>query len=232
MKSASGIRLSMRVWDAPLRLFHGASTLLAALLALSWVEGWPDIHRWTAETLLLLLLFRLGWGFAGSETSRFSAFLVAPLSGVEKRNTKRHAPTRLMASSPGQATRPDFGHGAAGGWLILVILLALSGACLTGLCALPSDPFFRLLPPEEAANAAFAHSVALIVLGALFALHLLLLLIAGHISGESPLRQFISGKKRLPAATRTPKLAGPGMAALVLLCALLLTLLLLRQFGG
>ena len=76
------LRLSMRVWDAPTRLFHWAIVLLIALSYFSIHYDHIALHLLSGYTLLALMLFRIVWGFVGSETSRFSHFLRSPARGI------------------------------------------------------------------------------------------------------------------------------------------------------
>ena len=66
--------LPMRVWDAPTRLFHW---LLVVLLPADYATGqlgWMDLHLQLGYALLALFLFRVAWGFIGSDTARFGRF--------------------------------------------------------------------------------------------------------------------------------------------------------------
>ena len=89
-------RLPMRVWDAPTRLFHWA---IVALLGVSWLSesrGWMELHFLSGYSVIALLLFRVAWGFVGSETARFTHFLKSPLAAL------RH----LAAFSSGASRTP------------------------------------------------------------------------------------------------------------------------------
>src|SRR4051812_3867701 len=74
--------LMMRVWDAPTRLFHWAIVLLIITSYVSVQNEWVQIHYFAGYSMLTLLLFRLVWGFVGSETSRFRKFLRSPAEGL------------------------------------------------------------------------------------------------------------------------------------------------------
>ncbi|HEX9948302.1 MAG TPA: Ni/Fe-hydrogenase 1 b-type cytochrome subunit, partial [Allosphingosinicella sp.] len=66
------------VWDLPIRLFHWS---IVALIGLSWwtaENGFDRVHFWSGYALLSGLLFRILWGFAGSSTARFAAFVKGP----------------------------------------------------------------------------------------------------------------------------------------------------------
>ena len=68
----------VRVWDAPTRLFHWLVVVLVAAAYATWRLNWMNWHGRVGEALLALLLFRLLWGFFGSETARFSRFVASP----------------------------------------------------------------------------------------------------------------------------------------------------------
>ena len=64
--------------------------------------------------MLTLLLFRLVWGFIGSETARFRHFLVSPVKALQTlRGFRQRGPDTQV------------GHNPAGGWMVLVMLLLL-----------------------------------------------------------------------------------------------------------
>ncbi len=66
----------------------------------------------------------LAWGIVGSDTARFRQFLRSPLVGfAHLRHLGRREPDR------------GIGHNAAGGWMVLVMLLLLAVQVGTGLCA-------------------------------------------------------------------------------------------------
>ncbi|OIN91018.1 MAG: cytochrome B [Comamonadaceae bacterium CG1_02_60_18] len=71
---------TVRVWDAPTRLFHWALvTCVLGLLVTSQIGGaampW---HFRFGYSVLTLLLFRLVWGFWGGHWSRFASFVRGP----------------------------------------------------------------------------------------------------------------------------------------------------------
>ena len=61
----------VRVWDAPVRLFHWT---LVVLLVVSYFSGraggdWMKLHFWSGYAILTLLLFRIAWGLVGKPKS-------------------------------------------------------------------------------------------------------------------------------------------------------------------
>ena len=74
-----------------------------------------ELHFLSGYSIIALLLFRVAWGFVGSETARFSHFLKSPLAAL------RHL-ARLHRREPDT----EIGHNAAGGWMVLVMLVLLA----------------------------------------------------------------------------------------------------------
>ena len=67
----------------PIRLFHWLVAALVAAAYATWRLNWMVWHGWIGDLLLALVLFRLLWGFFGSETARFSRFLTSPRIAFE-----------------------------------------------------------------------------------------------------------------------------------------------------
>ena len=68
------------VWDLPTRLFHWALVALVAICFITAKTGGNAMqyHEWSGVAILVLLIFRLIWGFVGSQPSRFSDFMKRP----------------------------------------------------------------------------------------------------------------------------------------------------------
>ena len=116
----------MRVWDFPTRAFHW---LLAALAVFSFTTGkvggpWMDWHLRSGYAILALLLFRIAWGFVGSDTARFASFVRGPRAFLA------HARSIVAGRH-----RPSLGHNPMGGWMIVLMLAALLAQASTGLFA-------------------------------------------------------------------------------------------------
>ena len=65
----SGPERKVRVWDLPTRLFHWSVVVLVAFSYASARIGKIDWHFLSGYTILALVLFRIAWGFVGSDTS-------------------------------------------------------------------------------------------------------------------------------------------------------------------
>ncbi len=205
--------LPMRVWDLPIRLFHWVLVLLVPAIYLTGESGNLDLHLRLGYALLALLLFRLVWGIVGSETARFGRFLVSPMAGL-----------RHLARFGGREPDSQVGHNAAGGWMVLLMLLLLATEVASGLAAndglgLVEGPLARHVGGRISDLMTAVHSVAVNLLLAAVALHLLAIVLYAAVKGQNLVRPMITGKKRLPAATRAPHLASPVLALLVLAAA-------------
>jgi len=114
----------IRVWDAPTRIFHWT---LAALVVFSFTTGkigggWLEWHMKSGYTILALLLFRILWGFAGSDTSRFAHFVRGPRRAL------------AYARETWAGRHPHIvGHNPLGGWMVVLMIVLLLGQAATGL---------------------------------------------------------------------------------------------------
>ena len=96
------------VWDISIRVFHWLIVALVAAAYATWRLNWMVWHGWVGDAVLTLLLFRLLWGFFGSETARFRGFLSSP------RTVLQHLKHSLRREPDHQV-----GHNPAGGWMVL-----------------------------------------------------------------------------------------------------------------
>ncbi|MGE5319116.1 MAG: cytochrome b/b6 domain-containing protein [Hyphomicrobiaceae bacterium] len=124
--------VKIRVWDVPVRLFHW---LLLGLIGFSWWSGeegnaWMKYHAWSGYAILTLILFRVAWGFVGSDTARFTHFVRGPsISYAYFRSVLQRQPKAYL------------GHNPLGGWMILSLLLVLLVQVFTGLFGNDDDAY-------------------------------------------------------------------------------------------
>ena len=212
---AREIRLSMKVWDGPIRLFHWGITLLVIASYVSIRNSWMQIHFLSGYGVLALLVFRAAWGFVGSETARFGAFLRNPLRGFEhlRRFGRREPDTEI-------------GHNAAGGWMVLVMLVLLAVQVGSGLCAnddvLSEGPLAKYVGKSLSDRISRIHQFNWNLILAAIALHLLAIAAYWVVKRHDLLRPMITGRKRLPGSTRQPRMGSPLLAAGLLILAALL----------
>jgi cytochrome b len=217
----SGSTRLVKVWDAPTRLFHW---VIAVLVGFSWYsmhESWMELHFLSGYTILTLLLFRLVWGFVGSDTARFSRFLASPVAAL------RHL-SHLGRREPDR----EIGHNAAGGWMVLVMLLLLLVQTLTGLCAnddiMNEGPLAHVVGKSLSDRLSGIHALNFTLIEIAVALHILAVLAYAVLKRQDLVRPMITGRKRLPAGLRGPWIASPWLAIPVLLLAAAVVALLVN----
>ncbi len=202
----------VEVWDLPTRLFHWLVVALVAAAYLSWRLNWMDCHAWFGEALLALVLWRLLWGFFGSDTARFGHFLASP----------RAAWHHLAQLRRREADREP-GHNPAGGWMVLVLLALLFGETLTGIYVgndvADEGPLTELTPASIANLITALHRLLWQALVAAVVLHLLAIFIYFAVKRHNLLLPMVTGRKRLPAGVPRPRMASMARALAALLCA-------------
>ena len=212
-------RLLMRVWDLPTRLFVGVvGVLLAAGAVGAWLS-WNGPHFIAGYALLAALLFRVAWGFVGSETARFSHLVRGP-----------EAVRRQLGSLRSREPDDEVGHSAVSGWLLLLVLALLAVLVVTGLLGAgpgATGPLAGWVSPGTAASLAGWHVASLVLLLVAIGVQVALAAAAALIKNHDALRPLLTGKKRLPANVRQPRFASPFLAAAVLAACAGLTWVLL-----
>ncbi|MGL4974333.1 MAG: cytochrome b/b6 domain-containing protein [Bosea sp. (in: a-proteobacteria)] len=185
----------MRAWDLPTRLFHWTLVTLIGCAWLSYhyanVIGDPTLrwHRWNGMAILVLVVFRVLWGFVGSSTSRFSAFIrwpwVALGYGLDLLRGK---------------TRHYLGHNPLGSWMIVVLLLAVALQAIGGLYTLEHNeitagPLQRTISDATTEWVSKWHRRGFNLLLALIALHVLANSLYQIIKKDPLITAMVSGKK-------------------------------------
>jgi len=207
------------VWDGPTRLFHWLVVVLVAAAYATSKLNWMDWHVRIGEALLALVLFRLLWGFFGSETARFHSFLRAPAAAWQhlRHLFRREADLQV-------------GHNSAGGWMVLLLLALLLGETLSGLYVnndVADDGPLTQWVPAAIANAITAlHTILWDALLAAVALHVLAIAVYAVAKGHNLLRPMLTGRKRLPERFRAPRQASVMLALLLLIISATLVTLL------
>lgn len=207
------------IWDVYTRLFHWLTVALVASAYITWRLNWMEWHTIGGEALLVLLLFRLGWGFVGSETARFAQFLGPP------RTAARHL-GRLFHREPDE----HIGHNPAGGWMVLVLLLLLFGETITGIVVnndvADQGPLTEIMPAKIANLITDLHARLWDALLAGMALHVAAIAIYAVFKGHRLLRPMLTGRKYLSERHAAPRLAPVTLAAVVLVCSIVVMVLL------
>jgi cytochrome b len=198
----------VRVWDVPIRLFHWLIVALVAAAYATWRLNWMDWHGWIGDLVLALMLFRLLWGFFGSDTARFSHFLTSP------RIAREHLKYAFLREPDRQV-----GHNPAGGWMVLILLVLLLAETLTGIYVANDiadvGPLTGIVPAAAANAIDASHAILWDVLLAAIALHVLAIVGYAAVKGQDLVLPLITGTKALPEPVTQPRMASPARAAVL-----------------
>lgn len=202
------------IWDIPTRLSHWLMAALIAAAYLTWRLNWMDWHAKAGDAVLTLLVFRLLWGFFGSETARFSRFLASPQAAA------RHL-TQVIRREPDRQA----GHNPAGGWMVVLLLAFLFVEALSGLYVANDvaveGPFTELTPAPVANAITALHWIFWDALLAAVALHVVAIAIYAAAKGQDLLTPMLTGCKTLPASVPQPRMQSSLLASLLLGCSAL-----------
>ena len=141
------MKIRVRVWDLPTRLFHGLLAVCFAGLVVTGKLGgdWMRWHFQLGQAMLCLLLFRLVWGCIGGHWSRFANFWPNPMA------TWRYI--RKPSQQPG--------HNPLGAWSVWAMLVLLLMQALSGLISddeiAAAGPLSHLAPAAWVSRASTWH---------------------------------------------------------------------------
>jgi cytochrome b len=199
----------MKVWDLPVRLFHWAIVVLIFAAWLSQALNSMDTHVWIGYTILTLLLFRLVWGFIGSDTARFVRFLKSPAAAL------RH----LVHIRRREADR-EIGHNAAGGWMVLVMLGLIGVQAGTGLFsnddANTEGPLMHLVGKDESDWLSHIHALNFNFIEIVIVLHVAAIVAYAVLKRQNLVRPMVTGRKMMPPDMLAPRLINPAWAVVAL----------------
>jgi len=186
----------VRVWDAPVRVFHW---LLALCFAGAWLtadsDRWRLLHVTLGYTMVGLIVFRLLWGLIGTRHARFGDFVHGP-----------DAVLRYLRSLVGSQPEHHTGHNPAGGWAVIAML------GLTAITAALGWATYSELGGEwlEDAHEAAASLALFVVL-----VHIAAVVASSWLHKENLTRAMLTGRKQADPAERDAR-AWRTVAALML----------------
>lgn len=184
----------VRIWDLPTRLFHWLLVLAVVGLIITGNLGgnWMVWHARLGLTVLGLLVFRLVWGVAGGQWSRFASF--------------SYSPRKLMHYLRGRApANAEVGHsplGALSVWAMLAVLTVQVGTGLVTDDEIAfTGPLARFVETSTALAATAWHKgPGKLVLLALIGLHVGAIVVY-HLRGKRLVPPMLHGDKLLPPGT-------------------------------
>jgi cytochrome b len=214
----SGTRL---VWDLPVRLVHW---LLVLSVLGSYVTSQLGTklfrwHKYCGYAILVLVSFRIAWGFAGTRYARFAQFMRSPTQAFQ-----------YLRTLGGEAeSRSYVGHNPLGGWSIIVMLVLLLAQAGTGLFANDAvssvGPLFGWVSNSLSNMLTKCHHLLFNMLEALIALHILAIAYYGYVRKENLFAPMVTGRKLAAIVQRSDEIQGSRIVlALVIMAVFVLAL--------
>jgi len=201
------------VWDLGVRLFHWllVGTVLGALVTgLFAPKPWLDAHVVLGTAVAALVVFRVIWGFTGSQHARFASFVVGPGAALRYLRT-------VLAGRAGN----HIGHNPLGAMMIVALLLVLGLLTATGLVALAGElkqgPFAPFTSFTTGHDAKAVHEILAYGLLGLIVLHVAGVAIESLRIRENLVRAMLTGRKTIagPRPARATAPARPRLAAAI-----------------
>ncbi len=189
---------STRVWDPAVRIGHW---LLVVGFFINYImeDEVMTLHVWIGYALLAVVLFRVLWGFVGSEHARFGDFVRSPATVWQ-----------YLGSLVRGKARHYRGHNPAGGIMILLLLacmgaLAFSGVVLyaleeqagplAGWVVEAGEGDARAVWSAEEHFWEETHEVLVNVMLGLVVVHVVGVVVASRLHKENLVRAMITGRK-------------------------------------
>ncbi|QUL38306.1 cytochrome b/b6 domain-containing protein [Erythrobacter sp. JK5] len=116
----------VKVWDWPVRVTHWSFAVLVPAMWITAENSQMGLHMQIGHVLLALVIFRLIWGFIGTDTARFANFVKGPR-------------VVLAYLRGGYDHQREIGHNPLGALAVLALLGAMGAQVGMGLFA--GDPF-------------------------------------------------------------------------------------------
>ena len=180
----------VKVWDLFIRLNHW---LIVGLVVSAWLSSrYGDAeyqwHTLNGYAIFVLVITRIIWGVVGSTTARFSHFIRSPIQSI-----------LYLKSLFSPRYTSSLGHNPAGGWMVVLLLLALLMQAVTGMFS--SDdisvegPFAFYVSEDWVERLSGLHRLLFNVIIALVVLHVVAVLYHQVIKKEALIQAMFSGKK-------------------------------------
>jgi cytochrome b len=112
--------VSVPVWDPVVRIFHWV-VVSGVVLNYALLDAGKAPHRYIGYIVAAALAVRFAWGFTGSAHARFSSFVVGPRAALSH-----------LANVWSGRDRRHIGHNPAGGMMMVMLMMLLTGICATG----------------------------------------------------------------------------------------------------
>jgi len=178
----------IHVWDLPIRLFHALLVLciIGSIVSVNLGGNAMQWHAYFGYSILILLIFRIIWGFIGSTHARFTSFAPNPKS--------------ILNYLQGKAPRV-LGHNPLGAMSVLALLLVLSIQAVTGLFSDDEiafqGPLAKYVSNSLVSIFSEIHESNQVVIYTLIAIHIAAIIYYKKFKGEDLITPMISGDKEI-----------------------------------
>jgi cytochrome b len=194
-----------KLWDGWVRLTHWLIVLSVIAAYVTYEMERMDWHIWNGYLLLTLVLFRLGWGLAGSSSARFSQFLKGP--------------SKVLAYLRGEGPKRWPGHNPLGGWSVALLLVLLLTQAVLGLFS--TDDILTAGPLNDRVSSSTGQEITewherlyFYVLLPVIGVHIAAALFYWVAKGQNLITPMITGQAPVEGSGLT---FGPGWLALMIL---------------
>ena len=201
----------IKVWDLPTRLFHWTLVASMIFMFISAKQGgtWLQWHLRCGLFLLALILFRIVWGFVGSDTARFTQFVKSPKHII-----------RYIKGEISENEQP--GHNPLGALMVVALILGILFQLITGLFSPDENSYIYggYLSSKAGSNASQIRSVHLMwanVLMILAGIHFAVVLFYRVIKRHNLITPMITGNKYLNDPVPQLKFASIFKALIILI---------------
>ena len=178
------------VWDLPLRLAHWSLAIAVAGAFATHYAGteWFPWHRAFGYAVVVLVAFRIVWGFVGTRHARFVTFV--------------RGPRAIFDFLAGRGPAAYAGHNPLGALSVIALLASLAVQAATGLFAndeiANTGPFYGWISPATSNRLTAVHAWNSNLLIALVALHLAAIAWYGLVRRRPLVLAMLDGRR--PAA--------------------------------
>ena len=165
------------VWDWPLRAIHWG-LVIAVVVAWFTPNTYDTTHRVAGYSVMILIVLRIVWGFAGTRYSRFQRYRHFPFVIPRYlRDLLRGRPGRYVGLNP------------AGILMAIALLLSLAVSAVTGWLQV-TEKYFGIAWVQD------LHTVSSYLVAVLAVMHLASVLIVGRMQRANLILSMITGWKR------------------------------------
>lgn len=188
--SYSETRTYRKVWDWPTRFFHWSlvAAFVGAYASNKLGAAYFSLHLFFGYAVIVLVAFRIVWGFVGARHARFASFLKGPRSVLHY----------VSAVGSGRHTR-YVGHNPLGALMVIALLASLGAQAVFGLFGddeiFNAGPLAPLVSKDASLLLTSLHRKLFYVILAAVFVHIAAVLAHVVVAREPIIRAMVTGSK-------------------------------------